>query len=55
MNAILAGDRPALVAAIVDAIKRGGLFAVDVDVVPTKIVRGEHAIQSLTVVCHEPQ
>ena len=37
MNAVPAGDRPALVAAIVDAIKKGGLFAVDVDIVPTRI------------------
>ena len=37
MNAVPAGDRAAQVAAIVDAIKKGGLFAVDVDIVPTKI------------------
>src|SRR5258706_14278592 len=37
MNAVPAGDRAAQVAAIVDAIKKGGLFAVDVDTVPTKI------------------
>jgi arsenite oxidase large subunit len=37
MNAVPAGDRPAQVAAIMDAIKKGGLFAVDVDIVPTKI------------------
>jgi arsenite oxidase large subunit len=37
MNLVPAGDRPALVAAIVAAIKQGGLFAVDVDIVPTKI------------------
>ena len=38
-----AGRRqPALVAAIVDAIKKGGLFAVDVDIVPTKIGEACH-------------
>ena len=37
-----AGDKPALVAAIVDAIKKGGLFAVDVDIVPTKIGEACH-------------
>jgi arsenite oxidase large subunit len=42
MNAVPAGDRPALVAAIVDAIKKGGLFAVDVDIVPTKIGEACH-------------
>ncbi|MGY4299893.1 arsenite oxidase large subunit [Bradyrhizobium sp. i1.4.4] len=34
------GDRDAMVKAIVDAIKKGGLFAVDVDIVPTKIGEG---------------
>jgi arsenite oxidase large subunit len=34
---LLYGDRPALVNAIAAAIKKGGLFAVDVDIVPTKI------------------
>jgi len=42
MNAVPAGDKPALVAAIVDAIKKGGLFAVDVDIVPTKIGEACH-------------
>jgi arsenite oxidase large subunit len=37
MNAVPAGDRQALVEAIMEAIRRGGLFAVDVDIVPTKI------------------
>lgn len=36
------GDRDATVKAIVDAIKRGGLFAVDVDIVPTKIGEACH-------------
>jgi arsenite oxidase large subunit len=42
MNVVPAGDRPAMVAAIVDAIKKGGLFAVDVDIVPTKIEEACH-------------
>jgi arsenite oxidase large subunit len=42
MNAVPAGDRAAQVAAIVDAIKKGGLFAVDVDIVPTKIGEACH-------------
>ncbi|WGD53213.1 arsenate reductase (azurin) large subunit [Bradyrhizobium sp. CB1650] len=36
------GDRPAMIGAIVDAIKKGGLFAVDVDIVPTKIGEASH-------------
>jgi arsenite oxidase large subunit len=36
------GDRQAVVKAIVDAIKKGGLFAVDVDIVPTKIGEACH-------------
>ena len=36
------GDHPAMVKAIVDAIKKGGLFAVDVDIVPTKIGEACH-------------
>jgi arsenite oxidase large subunit len=42
MSAVPAGDRQAMVAAIVDAIKQGGLFAVDVDIVPTKIGQACH-------------
>src|SRR5215470_13452857 len=37
MMTVSYGDRTAMVEAIVDAIKKGGLFAVDVDIVPTKI------------------
>jgi arsenite oxidase large subunit len=37
MNAVPAGDRQALVGAIMEAIRQGGLFAVDVDIAPTKI------------------
>jgi arsenite oxidase large subunit len=36
------GDRDAMVKAIVDAIKKGGLFAVDVDIVPTRIGEACH-------------
>jgi len=36
------GDRTAMVDAIVGAIKKGGLFAVDVDIVPTKIGEASH-------------
>ena len=36
------GDRKATVNAIVGAIKKGGLFAVDVDIIPTKIGQACH-------------
>ena len=36
------GDRDAMVNAIIGAIKQGGLFAVDVDIVPTKIGQAAH-------------
>jgi arsenite oxidase large subunit len=42
ISAVPYGDRPAMVAAILDAIKKGGLFAVDVDIVPTKIGQACH-------------
>ena len=42
MSAVPYGDRAALVAAIVTAIKRGGLFSVDVDIVPTQIGQASH-------------
>ncbi|GAB4170555.1 MAG: arsenate reductase (azurin) large subunit [Thalassobaculales bacterium] len=42
MNAVPAGDRAAQVAAILAAIRAGGLFAVDVDIVPTKIGEACH-------------
>ena len=38
------GDRDAMVKAIVDAIKKGGLFAVDVDIIPTKIGEACHVL-----------
>jgi len=44
MNAVPYGDRNAMVKAIVDAIKKGGLFAVDVDIVPTKVGEACHVI-----------
>ena len=42
MNAVPYGDRTALVDAIMGAIRQGGLFAVDVDIVPTQIGRACH-------------
>ena len=36
------GDRPAMVSAITDAIKKGGLFSVDVDIIPTQIGQASH-------------
>jgi arsenite oxidase large subunit len=42
MSAVPYGDRAAMVNAIVGAIKAGGLFAVDVDIVPTKIGQACH-------------
>ncbi len=44
MSAVPYGDRPAMVKAIVAAIKKGGLFAVDVDIVPTQIGQACHVI-----------
>ena len=42
MSAVPWGDRPAMVAAIMDAIKKGGLFSVDVDIIPTQIGQASH-------------
>ena len=42
MSAVPYGDRAGMVNAIVAAIKKGGLFAVDVDIVPTKIGQACH-------------
>ena len=42
MSAVPYGDRRATADAIVSAIKRGGLFAVDVDIVPTQIGQASH-------------
>jgi arsenite oxidase large subunit len=44
INSAPGGDRQALVDAIVAAIRQGGLFAVDVDIVPTKIGEACHVI-----------
>jgi arsenite oxidase large subunit len=44
MSSVPAGDRAALVEAIMAAIRQGGLFAVDVDIVPTKIGEACHVI-----------
>lgn len=44
MNAVPYGDRPAMVAAIMDAIRKGGLFSVDVDIVPTKVGEAAHVM-----------
>ena len=42
MSAVPYGDRAGMVNAIMAAIKKGGLFAVDVDIVPTKIGQACH-------------
>ncbi|MGJ7040894.1 arsenite oxidase large subunit [Shinella sp. BE166] len=44
MSATPYGDRDAMVKAIVDAINAGGLFAVNVDIIPTKIGQACHVI-----------
>ncbi|HEX2528661.1 MAG TPA: arsenate reductase (azurin) large subunit [Geminicoccus sp.] len=44
MNAVPYGDRAAMVKAITDAIGQGGLFSVDVDIVPTRIGEAAHVI-----------
>ncbi|MEH6952790.1 arsenate reductase (azurin) large subunit (plasmid) [Nitrobacter sp. NHB1] len=44
MNTVPYGDRAAMVAAIMGAIRKGGLFSVDVDIVPTKISEAAHVI-----------
>lgn len=42
MSAVPWGDRPAMVAAIMDAIRKGGLFSVDIDIIPTQIGQAAH-------------
>jgi arsenite oxidase large subunit len=42
MNAVPYGDRDAMVKAITGAIKAGGLFSVDVDIIPSKIGAASH-------------
>lgn len=44
MSAVPYGDRKAQIDAIMGAIKEGGLFVVDVDIVPTKIGQAAHVI-----------
>jgi arsenite oxidase large subunit len=44
MNGVAYGDRNAMVAAIMGAIRQGGLFAVDIDIVPTKIGQAAHVV-----------
>jgi arsenite oxidase large subunit len=46
MNSVPYGDREALVGAIVAAIDDGGLFIVEVDIVPTSIGEAAHATWS---------
>ena len=44
MDSVPAGDRTAQVEAIVAAIRDGGLFAVDADIIPTKIGEACHVL-----------
>jgi arsenite oxidase large subunit len=44
MDSVPAGDRPAQVEAIMRAIRAGGLFSVDVDIVPTQIASCAHVV-----------
>jgi arsenite oxidase large subunit len=44
MNSVPAGDRAAVLEAIMAAIRQGGLFAVDVDIAPTRIGEACHVI-----------
>lgn len=44
MDSVPAGDRKAQVDAIMTAIRNGGLFAVDVDIIPTKIGEACHVL-----------
>jgi arsenite oxidase large subunit len=44
MDSVPAGDRAGQVQAILDAIAQGGLFSVDVDIVPTKIGSCAHVL-----------
>jgi arsenite oxidase large subunit len=44
MSAVPYGDRTAQVEAIMGAIRKGGLFVVDVDIIPTKIGQAAHVI-----------
>ena len=44
MSSVPYGDRRAMVTAIANAIKQGGLFGVDVDIVPTQIGQACHVL-----------
>jgi arsenite oxidase large subunit len=44
MSSVPYGDRDAQVEAIMGAIKQGGLFVVDIDIVPTKIGQAAHVM-----------
>ncbi|WP_321337411.1 arsenate reductase (azurin) large subunit [Breoghania sp.] len=44
MSAVPYGDRKAMVAAIAGAIRDGGLFVVDIDIVPTQIGEAAHVV-----------
>ncbi len=44
MDAVPGGDRPALVEAIMGAVRKGGLFSVDVDIVPSAIGGCAHVV-----------
>jgi arsenite oxidase large subunit len=44
MSSVPYGDRAAQVEAIMTAIKQGGLFVVDIDIVPTKIGQAAHVV-----------
>jgi arsenite oxidase large subunit len=44
MSSVPYGDRDAQVEAIMDAIRQGGLFVVDIDIVPTKIGQAAHVM-----------
>jgi arsenite oxidase large subunit len=44
LNSVPAGDRAAQVEAVMAAIRQGGLFAVDVDIVPTSIGEACHVV-----------
>jgi arsenite oxidase large subunit len=44
MSSVAYGDRTAQVEAIMGAIKQGGLFVVDIDIVPTKIGQAAHVV-----------
>ena len=44
MSAVAYGDRDKMIEAIMGAIRQGGLFSIDVDIVPTKIGEDAHLV-----------